>query len=426
MSATAQRTEEIQFPEKLAPLFQPKRYKVLYGGRGGAKSWGIARALLIKGAEQRLRILCAREIQKTIADSVHRLLSDQIAALSLREFYTITEAKIVGKNGTEFAFAGIRNQSIANLKSYEGFDICWVEEGQVVTKKSWDVLIPTIRKPGSEIWISFNPELDTDDTYKRFVTDERTDAIVIHLTYRDNPWFPQVLEDERRHLQKTDPDAYDNVWEGHCRPAVEGAIYAKEMAWLEKEKRIRSVPHDPLLKVHTVWDLGWNDQTSIILVQRLTSELRIIGYLEESYRSLDEWVAVLRGYQYNWGADWLPHDGDQARLEASGVTTKAILQKLGRSPQIVPNLSVEHGIKAARVVIKRCYFDRDRTSRLLECLKRYRRNIPAKTDEPQRPVHDEYSHGADAFRYLSCVPDKLTNEDHNFSRKIQYDNRGIV
>jgi len=139
-----------QFPVKLECLFQPEksRYRILYGGRGGAKSWGVARALLIKGAQRSLRILCAREFQTSIKDSVHKLLCDQIIDLGLEGFYEITQASIRGKNGTEFSFVGLKN-NVANVKSYEGVDICWVEEAQTVTRLSWNVLIPTIRKPDS-------------------------------------------------------------------------------------------------------------------------------------------------------------------------------------------------------------------------------------------------------------------------------------
>ena len=145
-----------EFPLKLQTLFQPSRYKVLYGGRGGAKSWGVARALLIKAAQSPLRILCAREFQTSIKDSVHKLLCDQIDSLGLQSFYEITQTSIRGKNGTEFSFVGLKN-NVANIKSYEGVDICWVEEAQTTSRLSWNVLIPTIRKEGSEIWISFNP-----------------------------------------------------------------------------------------------------------------------------------------------------------------------------------------------------------------------------------------------------------------------------
>ena len=159
-----------QFPAKLKCLFDPEhsRFRVLYGGRGASKSHSISRALLCKGVEKTLRILCAREFQTSIKDSVHKLLVDQIYNLGLESKYEVTQTTIRGSNGTEFIFAGIKN-NINGLKSIESISICWVEEANNVTATSWDILIPTIRKENSEIWISFNPELPTDETYKRFV-----------------------------------------------------------------------------------------------------------------------------------------------------------------------------------------------------------------------------------------------------------------
>jgi phage terminase large subunit len=416
----------IQLPRKLEPLRHSKRYKIIRGGRGSSKSWSVARQLLIDAAEKPLRILCAREIQNTIAESVHRLLSDQIAAMGLADFYRIQDKVITGRNGSEFVFQGIRGLDVVKIKSFEGVDRVWVEEAQVVTKKSWDILEPTIRKPGSEIWVTFNPELDTDETWQRFVENAPGDAVVIEMNWRDNPWFPPELETLRKQWLARDPEGYETVWEGKCRPAVEGAIYRKEIETMTRDKRMRQVPYDPLLKVHTVWDLGWNDLTSIIMVQRCGGELRVIDFIEESHQTLPDYVQQLKERKYNWGTDYLPHDGDSARLESSGLSARDILTKLGRNVSIIPKGDVEAGIKAARVVFGRCYFDKDKASALVGHLKRYRRQINQTTLEPQGPLHDEHSHAADAFRYLTMVADKFTNDDDGWNRKLKYSNAGIV
>lgn len=366
--------------------------------------------------------MCAREVQRTIADSVHRLLSDQIASLDLTGHYQILEAEIRGKNGTSFTFAGLRQQDVGKIKSFEGVDICWVEEAQTVTKKSWEVLIPTIRKQGSEIWVTFNPELDSDDTYVRFVVNPPPDSKLININWKDNPWFPGTLDKERLHLKKYDPESYDNVWEGNCRSSVEGAIYKREISDLVRDQRVRNVPYDPMLKVHTVWDLGWNDQMSIILAQRLHSEVRIIRYIEDNERILSEYVSELQSFKYSWGTDFLPHDGDTKDFK-TGKSAREILAKLGRKVEIVGRMDVEAGIKAAKMVFPRCYFDQANAQRLVDCLKRYRRNIPVSTDEPASPVHDEYSHGADAFRYLALSADKMTNETH---KPLKQDMKWVV
>jgi phage terminase large subunit len=416
----------IQLPRKLEPLRHSKRYKIIRGGRGSSKSWSVARQLLIDAAEKPLRILCAREIQNTIAESVHRLLSDQIAAMGLADFYRIQDKVITGRNGSEFVFQGIRGLDVVKIKSFEGVDRVWVEEAQVVTKKSWDILEPTIRKPGSEIWVTFNPELDTDETWQRFVENAPGDAVVIEMNWRDNPWFPPELETLRKQWLARDPEGYETVWEGKCRPAVEGAIYRKEIETMTRDKRLRQVPYDPLLKAHTVWDLGWNDLTSIIMVQRCGGELRIIDFIEESHQTLPDYVQQLKERKYNWGTDYLPHDGDSARLESSGLSARDILTKLGRNVSIIPKGDVEAGIKAARVVFGRCYFDKDKATGLVGHLKRYRRQINQTTLEPQGPLHDEHSHAADAFRYLTMVADKFTNDDDGWNRKLKYSNAGIV
>ena len=188
MSSPARKTEvDWEFPEKLGFLFEPHRYKVSYGGRGGAKSWGYARALLLLGAESPKRILCCREVQKSIKDSVHKLLSDQIEALGLGGFYQILANEIRGANGTEFSFVGLANQTTDSIKSYEGYDYCWAEEAHKISRRSWDILIPTIRKESSEIWISLNPELDTDETYIRFVANPPESAKVVEINHSDNP-----------------------------------------------------------------------------------------------------------------------------------------------------------------------------------------------------------------------------------------------
>lgn len=415
---------EAEFPEKLSFLSEPYRYKVLYGGRGSGKSWGIARELLIQGAirQQPLRVLCAREVQRSIKQSVHQLLSDQIQSLGLGSFYEVLENEIRGKNGTKFSFTGLANNTVESIKSYEGVDRVWVEEAQTVSKKSWDILIPTIRKPGSEIWVSFNPDLDSDDTYKRFVIDTPDNAKVVKVNWSDNPWFPDVLNAERLHSKATSDD-YENIWEGECKTAVDGAIYANEIRDAQENGRITNVPYDPELKVHLIFDLGWNDKMSIILVQKGVSELRVIKYIEDDHRTLDSYSAELKNLPYNWGQMYLPHDG-QTKDFKYGTSAEEIMRRHDWDVRIVPRLDIESGIKLARINFHRIYFDKS-TERLIECLKHYRRAISSTTNEPGAPLHDEYSHGADAFRYLCVSADKLTNEAwHN--QEIQYSNIGIV
>lgn len=399
-----------KFPDKLQCLFEPAPYKVAHGGRGSGKSWGFARALLILGAQRPLRILCAREVQKSIEDSVHTLLKDQVAALGLSEFYDVMAYEIRGKNGTTFAYAGLAQHTVTTIKSFEGVDICWVEEAQAVSKKSWDVLRPTIRKPGSEIWVTFNPELETDVTYQMFVAEPPTGAVVVQMNYVDNPWFTDKLEQERLDCQRTQPKDYENIWGGKCKPAVVGAIYYDEMVRVEEDKRICNVPYDPMLKVHVVFDLGWNDAMAISLVQRHASELRVIRYIEDNRRTLDSYSAELRDLKMNWGKVFLPHDGAHKNIQ-TGKSAQEVMTALGWDVKMTPNMSVEEGIRATRMAFGRMYFDKSNTARLIQCAKRYRRAISQATNEPGAPLHDEWSHGADNLRYVAINAEAMTNED---------------
>jgi predicted phage terminase large subunit-like protein len=201
----------------MRPFARPARHKVAHGGRGGGKSQTIATMLVLKGIEKPIRWLCTREVQKSIKESVHRLLSDTIRRLGLESFYETQETTIKGANGTEFLFAGLRDHTIESIKSYEGCDGAWIEEANKVSSKSANVLIPTIRKDGSELWWSFNPDQDTDYVYDRFVKHADEDAVVVEINWRDNPWFPSVLDVERRKLKAINSDLYDHVWEGKLR-----------------------------------------------------------------------------------------------------------------------------------------------------------------------------------------------------------------
>jgi phage terminase large subunit len=402
--------ESARFPDKLGFLFEPARYKVAYGGRDGGKSWGYGRALLIQGAERPLRIGCFREVQKSIRDSVHKLLSDQIEDLGLSAEYEVLQTEIRGRNGTEILFAGLSSQTRDSIKSFEGLDRAWVEEAQSVSKRSWDILIPTIRAPGSEIWVTFNPDMDTDDTYQRFVVRQPPDAQVVKINFTDNPWRSKVLDAEREQMQRESPADYAHIYLGECRPAVEGAIYFGEVSALRSANRICNVPYDPLLKVHRIWDLGWNDSMSVLFVQRQASEIRIIRYVEGNKRTYSDFIGEFQSYGYRYGTDWLPHDG-RAKSPESGRSPEMILQQLGCKVEIVDDIGLENGIKAARLLFPRVYVDRDNAGEIVTRLGRYRRRINAETGTATSPVHDDASHGADAFRYLAVVADQLANTD---------------
>jgi phage terminase large subunit len=395
------------FPRAFDFLEKPARYKVAYGGRGAAKSWAFARALLIEGTKRPLRILCARETQESIRDSVHKLLSDQIAAMRLEAFYRILVTSIVGQNGTEFMFAGLRSQRVHAIKSAEGCDIVWVEEAQTVSEASWRVLIPTIRKDGSEIWLSFNPDFDTDATYKRFVINPPPDAVVRKVNWNENPYFPEVLRKEMERDLTTDPDVYSHIWEGNCISMLAGAIYAKELRAVDSEGRITRVPYDPSRPVDCYWDLGFHDLTAVWMVQSFPFEYRLIDYIEDSARPLEWYIREMQSRGYIFGVDCLPWDvGLHAHTGlGSGRSIEELMRRAGRKVRIAPKLpTVADGINAARTVFPLCWFDRERCQDGISALRRYRYGEIEKLGTPTRvPLHDMASHGADAFRTFAVA-----------------------
>lgn len=413
----------VEFPSKLKFLFEPHRYKIAYGGRGGAKSWGFARALLLLGAQRPMRILCAREVQKSIKDSVYELLRMQIEQLGLTDFYVEPTAKnptdIVGKNGTVFLFTGLSDLTNSSIKSYESIDICWCEEAHKISRRSWDILTPTIRKDGSEVWISLNPELDSDETWKRFIENPPPNAKVVEVNYSDNPFLPKILEDERQEflrLVKTgqrDQDDYDNIWSGKTKAALPGSIYAKEVTALKASGRLGNVPYDPMLKVHYVCDLGRNDYMAILCVQRLASEIRVIRYVEDRLRHIPSYSSELRGFNYNNGTVWLPHDGRAKTLTSEsnplGASAEEQFQKLGWNVSIVENIEREQGIRKSREVFPRIHVDKTNANELVSRLGKYRRRVDA-NGQAHDPIHDDASNGADGFRYLCLVADQLSND----------------
>lgn len=430
---------KLKFPEKLDNFFfVPARYKIAYGGRGGAKSRSFAEALLFLGMQRSCRILCTREVQDSIKLSVHQLLKAVINSHDeYKAHYDVLDTVIRGRNGTEFWFAGLSGQTIDSIKSFEGFDFVWVEEAQTVVKNSWDILTPTIRKdytsrgepydPNhvcqyvgccSEIWASFNPILDSDEVYQRFVVHPPPSAIIREINYYDNPWFPAVLEAERVHCKATQTaEDYENIWEGKCRSAVAGAIYASELAEAIRAGRLCHVPCDPMLKVHTVWDMGWDDTTVIGLVQKLRSEIRIIGYIEDRLKPVPYYAGLLNSMHLNWGTDFLPWDGNSTARQ-TGKSDKQVLEAYGRKVKITPNLDVEEGIRRTRMAFPQMVFNRTATENtLIEHLRRYRRSVHKSKDGAQvvgGPVHDASSNGADMVRYIALNADRMTNESEGF------------
>lgn len=392
------------FPKKLKQLKTPSRFKVLYGGRGGMKSWGIARQLLLDAYDNKLLVLCTREIQKSIEESVYRLLVKQISLMKLDDFYEVQKTKIIGRNGSEFVFAGLRH-NMDNLKSFEGANRVWVEEAQTVSKASWDKLTPTVREPGSEIWLSFNPDLEEDYTYEHFVLDPPPDTIVIRVNYSDNPWFPDVLRLDMEDCKRRSKADYEHIWEGKCKQAVEGAIFASELAKVAEEQRFTKVPIQAGVPVHTFWDLGRSDNTAIWFVQIVGLEFHIINYFQANGLWMADYITKLAEFNYKYGNHCLPHDAVHKQIVAKDSAEKQLRDALKNNPKLgegvytVPRVEKKAlGIEAARSIFGQCVFDKANTVDGVQCLKHYAYKRDEETGAVSKePKHDIYSHGADAF-----------------------------
>jgi phage terminase large subunit len=203
----------INLPQKLLPIFQLARYKILYGGRSSGKSYGVACRLITRAIQQTTKILCVREYQSSIADSTYADLVRIINEYNLHQFFTIQKATIISYNGSEFIFKGVR-RDIFSIKSMGGIDICFVEEADTITRQAWDIIIPTIRKEGSEIILAFNPSDKTTDTYQRFIANTPPNSIKIQINYTDNPFNSQTTLVEIEHLKKINYNLYEHVYLG--------------------------------------------------------------------------------------------------------------------------------------------------------------------------------------------------------------------
>jgi len=339
--------------------------------------------------------------------------------------YDVFKDVIRGKNGTEFSFRGLKHNS-TEIKSFEGADICWVEEAQAVSQNSWEILIPTIRKNNSEIWICFNPKNATDPTYEKFVKNPPAGAIVRKVSYKDNPFFPKVLEAERLTLLSSDSEAYDHIWEGGLDTRRSGAVYAKQLTKAREEGRICSVPYDPSAEVFTSWDLGFGDATAIWWMQFVGRELRWIDYYENSGEQLDHYVKVVKDKTYNYARNghYLPHDGGHGNIRGLSVTKQ--LFDFGLQNIVLPIDNVEAGIELLRQTIQFSCFDSKKCVDGIHALEHYSYEWDDnKQIFKNKPLHNWTSHGADSARYAAQAAATRKNIVKRENDPFKSHNRGV-
>lgn len=395
----------IVIPKAFQRIFEPARIKCFWGGRGSAKSESVARYLLLMGAQEKQNILCCREFQTSIKQSVHSLL----AALAEREFpgfYTILETEIRGRNGTRFFFAGLKT-NVANIKSMHDIKRAWCEEAQVLSEASINVLLPTIRAEGSEIIFTMNPILPTDPAYRRFILHPPKDSMVIRVNYDGNPFFPDVLEKERLDMLERDPIGYRNVWLGEPRQAVEGAIYAAELQRAQDEGRIGEFPVDLSKPVNLYCDIGEANYFSIWCEQKEGLNRYLVDFIQNHLQKVPYYIQEIQKRQFIIGTIVLPHDAEQNRANAE-FTTKVMFQRAFPNSKVVvnPNFpgAVAVGIEAVRNIFPFLYFNKGKCTDGLFSLSHYHYKVDPDTGKSygREPDH-EHSDAPDGLRTLAMA-----------------------
>lgn len=392
---------DVRMPKAFKEIHKPYRYKIFYGGRGSAKSQTVARYLLLAGKQEKMRILCCREFQTSIKDSVKQLLEDLIVEMDLEGFYQVLTTEIRGENGTSFVFAGLHH-NIANIKSMHDVKKCWVEEAQVVSNASWDILIPTIRAEGSEIILTLNPDLEDDPTYQRFIVETPPNSLKVMVNYQQNTYFPEVLRQEMEYDKQKDYQKYLNIWEGQCKASVEGAIYAEQLQRATNEGRIGSFPHDDRYPVSCFWDLGWNDYTSIWFLQFVNNEPRLIATYQNQFQKTPHYVDQLQKMGYRYDRIVLPHDADNEHANADRTWTQIVRASFPNANVYVgKRQAVELRLEAAKNMFDLLRFDKVGTSDGRAALAHYHYAVDPQTKRLTRePFHGPESNYADAFGYM--------------------------
>ena len=400
---------EIRLPPKIVSIFEGSaRYRGAYGGRGSGKTRSFALMTAVRGYQWGMagksgQILCAREHLNSLDESSLEEIKSAIRSVDwLNAYYEIGEKFVRSRDGRiNYVFAGLR-RNLDSIKSKARIILAWVDEAEGVSDSAWQKLIPTVREEDSEIWVTWNPETKRSATHRRFRLDPPEDSKIIQMNWEDNPYFPDVLDKERKDDKAKRPDLYDHIWNGDMLIHADGAFYAEEMRAVNNEGRLGEVPYERSVGVVTAWDLGVGDSTAIWFAQMVGQEVRLIDYYECSGVGLDHYAKVLAEKGYHYESHILPHDV-RVREMGTGKSRLETLDTLAVRPvTIAPQLGVDDGIQAARTMISRCWFDVKKCERGVDALRQYRRDYDDKNMVWRgKPLHDWTSHCADAFRYLA-------------------------
>ena len=402
-------TLEIATAQIFEPLLAPSRYKGIHGGRGSGKSHFFAE-LLVEMAllKPGLRALCVREVQRSLKESAKRLIEDKIQVMGVGAKFEVLQSEIKTPGNGIISFTGMQDHTAESVKSYEGYDIAWIEEARSLSQRSLTLLRPTIRKDGSEIWASWNPGFARDpiDDLLRG-ENPPPDSVVVEANWNYNPWFPNTLNDERLYDQAHRPEQYGHIWEGEYAKIYEGAYYADQLELARKEDRIGFTGPDPLMTMRAYWDIGGTgaraDATAIWVVQFIGKEIRVLNYYEAQGQQLADHAAWLRSNGYGQALCVLPHDGANHE-KVIRVTYDSALRDAGFQTRIVPNAGGGAAMKRVEAGRRRfpiMFFNEAATRGGREALGAYHEKRDEARGIGLGPEHDWSSHAADAFGMMA-------------------------
>lgn len=427
----------LQIPTAAAfmPLLNPARYKGCWGGRGSGKSRFFAGLLVEEHLRfQGHRSVCIREVQKSLKQSAKKLIEDTILAYNLGEaqgFKVFREVIETPGDGL-IIFQGMQDHTADSVKSLEGFDRAWVEEAQSLSDRSLSLLRPTIRAENSELWFSWNPSRPTDpiDQLLRGANLPSGSAVV-RANWSDNPWFPDVLEQERRDCLANQPERYGHIWEGEYATVLEGAYYAKHLTDAQLERRIGFVARDPLMKIYAFWDIGGtsskSDATAIWVAQFIGSEIRVLDYYEAVGQPFEAHVNWLRANKYEDAVCVLPHDG-RKHDQVYAVTPMSYLQESGFAVELVKNQGAGAALQridATRRIFPSIRFNEETTEGGRSALGWYHEKRDEARGIGLGPEHDFASHAADAFGLMAVYKLAMPSQD-DWGAPLRRGLRGIL
>ena len=383
---------------KVANVYKPlwknaKRRNYIYGGRGSGKSHDVAEYCLFRAYQSKIKVLCTRELQNSIADSVYSLLKNKITDMHLDFFFTVYKDRIVGNNGSEFIFKGIHN-NVSEIKSMENISIAWLEESQSLSRESIDVIVPTIRAPGSILIFTFNPYKDNDPIYIE-MKNATEDDLVIKANYSDNPWFPEELRLEMERDKKNDYQKYLWVWEGECLGLSDAQIFRGKYVVENFE-----TPKNADFHFGADWGFA-NDPTTLVRSFIVGNDLYIDMCAGKVGCDLEDTPSLFNEVQ---GSSIYPIYADSARPETISFMRSKHYNVIAAEKW---NGSVEDGIQYLRSFS--CVHIHERCKAVAEEFDLYQYKVDRQTGEVLRIPVDKFNHYIDAIRYSLTVPMRSAN-----------------